>query len=237
MLLYDWTYILVLLGVVITLVASSKLKSTYAKYSKVHAQCGLTGKQVAEKILQANGVYGVTVNMVQGTLTDHYDPTKKVVNLSPAIYSGTSIASLGVAAHECGHAIQDSVEYGPLRLRSSLVPVANIGSKMAWPMILIGMIFGGVLGSTDISSLIATIGVCLFGLAVLFQLVTLPVEYNASDRALAQLEGLNILTHEEEQQANKVLKAAALTYVASAASSLLQLLRIILIFRGRNSRD
>jgi len=231
---FDWTYILVIIGIVITMVASGKLKNTYAKYSKVHAQCGMNGRDVAKKILEANGIYGVTVNMISGQLTDHYDPAKKVVNLSPEIYSGTSIASLGVAAHECGHAIQDSIEYGPLRFRSALVPVANFGSKLAWPMILIGIVLGALFKSTAISSAFMTIGIIAFSLAVLFQLVTLPVEYNASDRALKQLTSLGILADGEDEKAEKVLKSAALTYVAAAASGLLQLLRLILIFRGNN---
>jgi len=232
MFFFDPTYVLVIIAIIITAIASSKMKSTYGKYSKVQAQCGWTGRDVAKKILASNGIYGVEVNMISGELTDHYDPAKKVLNLSSAIYNGTSIASLGVAAHECGHAIQDSVEYKPLRFRSTLCPVANFGSSLAIPMILIGIVLGTIFGSTSIAPLFMKIGVIAYSLAVLFQLVTLPVEYNASDRALKQLVGLNILTDTEEDQAQKVLRAAALTYVAAALSSLLQLLRLIIIARS-----
>lgn len=233
MFLFDPTYFLVLIGAAICLIASAKLNSTFNNYSKVGATCGLTGADVAKKILNANGIYDVQVNHVTGNLTDHYDPTKKVLNLSDSIYSSTSIAALGVAAHECGHAIQHNEEYGPLKFRSTLVPVANIGSMLGLPMILIGILLGAMMKSSVASTLI-NIGIFAFSLAVLFQIVTLPVEYNASDRALKQLVSLNILNDEEEQGAKKVLSAAALTYVAAAASSILQLLRLIILFGGRS---
>lgn len=231
---FDPTYILVIIGVIITMIASSKLNTTYAKYARIPASSGMTGAQVAKRILEANGIYGVAVQEVSGNLTDHYDPSKKVVNLSHDIYAGTSIASLGVAAHECGHAIQDNFEYFPLRLRHALVPVANIGSTLAWPMIIIGIIIGA---GAKIGGTLVTIGVVAYSLAVLFQLVTLPVEYNASDRAREQLYQLGIVTEEEKAGVRKVLSAAALTYVASAAAALLQLLRVILLTGGNRRRN
>ena len=230
---FDYTYILVIIGVIITMIASSKLKTTYAKYAKIPASSGMTGAQVAKRILEANGIYGVVVQEVSGNLTDHYDPSKKVVNLSHDIYAGTSIASLGVAAHECGHAIQDNLEYFPLRVRHALVPVANIGSTLAWPMIIIGIILGA---GAKVGGTLINIGIIAYSLAVLFQLVTLPVEYNASDRAREQLYQLGIVTEEEKAGVKKVLSAAALTYVASAAAALLQLFRIILL-TGGNRRN
>ena len=231
---FDYTYILVIIGVIITMIASSKLKTTYAKYAKIPASSGMTGAQVAKRILEANGIYGVVVQEVSGNLTDHYDPSKKVVNLSHDIFAGTSIASLGVAAHECGHAIQDNIEYFPLRLRHALVPVANIGSTLAWPMIIFGIILGE---GAKIGGTLVTIGVLAYSLAVLFQIVTLPVEYNASDRAREQLYQLGIVTEEEKAGVKKVLSAAALTYVASAAAALLQLFRIILLTGGNRRRN
>lgn len=233
----DYTYVLVLIGAVITMIASSNLKSTYSKYAKLRASCGLTGRQVAQKILKANGIYDVNVDHVSGSLTDHYDPSKKVVNLSDSIYDSTSIAAIGVAAHECGHAIQDSIEYVPLKLRASMVPIVNIGSRLSWPLIIAGILLGGISSAAgNFGGTLIQIGIYAFSAAVLFQLVTLPVEYNASDRALKQLQGLGILDATEEEGARKVLKAAALTYVASAASGLLQLLRLILLFGGGRNR-
>ena len=235
----DTTYILVLIGAVITMIASGKLKSTYAKYAGVRAACGLTGKDVAVRILRANGIYDVSVGHVSGSLTDHYDPANKIVNLSDDIYSSTSVAALGVAAHECGHAIQDNIAYAPLRFRTSLVPIVNLGSKLSWPLIIAGILLGSMSrGAGNLSYTLLQIGIFAFALVVLFQLVTLPVEYNASDRALDQLHSLALLDSNEEGAARKVLKAAALTYVASAASGLLQLLRLILLFGGnRNKRN
>lgn len=231
----DPTYILVIIGVIITMVASSKMNNTYSKYAKVQSSAGMNGAQVAKRILEANGIYGVVVQEISGDLTDHYDPSKKVVNLSRGVYEGTSIAAIGVAAHECGHAIQDSVEYFPLRLRHALVPVANFGSKLAWPMIIIGLLFGGLIG-TDISNIIINIGLVAYSFGVIFQLVTLPVEYNASSRAKEQLYNLGIVSSEEKIGVGKVLSAAALTYVASASAGLLQLLRVFLLTGGKNRR-
>lgn len=234
----DPTYILVIIGAVITMIASARMKGTFSKYAQIRSASGLTGREVAERILNANGIYDVAVQPVSGQLTDHYDPSKKTVNLSEVIYNDTSVAALGVAAHECGHAIQDHLGYFPLRFRSAFVPLATIGSNLSWPMIIIGLILsqssrsGGNIGYS-----IATIGCFLFSLAVLFQIITLPVEYNASHRALIQLKETNTLSPAEEGEARSVLHAAALTYVAAAASSVLQLLRIMLILNGNRRRD
>ena len=226
---YDWTYIFVLIGAVIAMGASAKLKGTYAKYSNVGAACGMTGAQVAQRILQANGIYDVAIGHVGGNLTDHYNPSKKTLSLSDSIYGSTSIAALGVAAHECGHAIQHHVGYSPLAMRSSLVPIANLGSAAAWPFIIIGL----MLGSTNLG----LIGILLFSFSVAFQLITLPVEYNASSRALHELQNLQILQTQESKYAKEVLDAAALTYVAAAAAAILQMLRLLILFGGNRRRD
>ena len=230
----DWTYLLVLLGLALTLGAQGYLKMMFARYSKVQSGTGLTGREVAERILRSNGIYDVTVRPVAGQLTDHYDPAKKTVNLSEVIYNSTSIAAVGVAAHECGHAIQDDLSYAPLRFRHAFVPLANIGSKLSMPMSIIGVMLGesrNLLGPQLIN-----LGLLAFSLAVIFQLITLPVEFNASRRALIQLRELNILPPREESQARSVLIAAALTYVAGAASSLIQLLRLWILFGGRKRK-
>lgn len=224
---YDPTYILVLIGVIVSMAASAKLNSTYQRYSAVRSACGMTGAEAAKRLLNNQGIYDVTVRRVAGNLTDHYDPRSKTVNLSDAVYGSTSIAAIGVAAHECGHAMQDASDYSPLRIRAALVPVANLGSNLAWPLIIIGLILGGA-GST-----LMTIGILLFSLAVLFQLVTLPVEYNASHRAVSLLDSTGILAGQEVGQTRRVLNAAALTYVAAAAASILQLLRLLMLFNRR----
>ena len=229
-----WTYLLVLLGVGLTLGAQAFLKSTFARYAKVQSSTGLTGREVAERILRANGIYDVTVQAIGGQLTDHYDPAKKTVNLSEVIYDSRSIAALGVAAHECGHAIQDDKSYFPLRFRHALVPLANLGSQLAMPIIIIGVLLSN--GRNFLGPQLLNLGLLAFSLAVLFQLVTLPVEFNASRRALIQLRELRILPPNEESQARSVLFAAALTYVAGAASSLLQLLRLWILFGGRRRK-
>jgi uncharacterized protein len=193
---------------------------------------GMNGAQVAQRVLQAAGIYDVQVRHVSGSLTDHYDPRTKTVNLSDPVYNATSVAALGVAAHECGHAIQHAKSYAPLSIRSALVPIANFGSMLAWPVILIGLLF-----NTRSSGLIIDIGILLFSAAVLFQLVTLPVEFDASRRALVMLRTQGILADDELKYTRRVLKSAALTYVASAAAAILQLLRIILITNGRRRDD
>ena len=232
---FDPTYILVIIGIIITMWAQGKMKTTFAKYSRVRSMSGMTGQEVARRILMANGIFDVTVEPVAGQLTDHYDPRSKVVKLSEVIYNSTSVAAVGVAAHECGHAIQDNQEYMPLKLRSAIVPVANLGSTLSWPMILIGVLMANA-GSYAGYSLIS-VGILCFSLAVLFQLVTLPVELDASRRALRQLNATGILPPEEQQQTRAVLSAAALTYVAAAAASMLQLLRLVILFGGNRRRD
>lgn len=227
---WDPTYILVVIGAVICLLASAKVKTTYAKYSKYRSMSGLTGAEAAERILRDAGIYDVRVGHISGNLTDHYNPKTKVLNLSDSVYGSTSVAAIGVAAHECGHAIQHQTGYFPLVLRGTLVPVANFGSAMAWPLIIIGLFFNSSTGTFLIQ-----LGILFFSLAVLFQLVTLPVEFNASNRAVHILGTTNMLQDEELRYTRKVLGAAALTYVASAAAAILQLLRLILLFGGRDN--
>ncbi len=223
---FDATYLLIIVGAVICLIASARLKSTYAKYAKVRAMSGMTGAEAAERILQHSGIYDVRIEHVAGDLTDHYDPTNKVLRLSDTTYGARSVAAIGVAAHECGHAVQHAKNYSPLTIRKNMVPVVNIGSALSWPMILIGIFLG-------YNSTLIHLGIILFSLAVLFQLVTLPVEFNASSRALVLLKDTGILYTDEVKSARTVLKAAALTYVAGAASTLLQLLRLVILFGGR----
>ena len=229
---WDPTYILVVIGAVICMIASARVKGTFNKYSQLRSMSGMNGAQVAQRVLQAAGIYDVQVRHVSGSLTDHYDPRTKTVNLSDPVYNATSVAALGVAAHECGHAIQHAKSYAPLSIRSALVPIANFGSMLAWPVILIGLLF-----NTRSSGLIIDIGILLFSAAVLFQLVTLLVEFDASRRALVMLRTQGILADDELRYTRRVLKSAALTYVASAAAAILQLLRIILITNGRRRDD
>ena len=221
-----------MIGAVICMIASARVKGTFNKYSQLRSMSGMNGAQVAQRVLQAAGIYDVQVRHVSGSLTDHYDPRTKTVNLSDPVYNATSVAALGVAAHECGHAIQHAKSYAPLSIRSALVPIANFGSMLAWPVILIGLLF-----NTRSSGLIIYIGILLFSAAVLFQLVTLPVEFDASRRALVMLRTQGILADDELKYTRRVLKSAALTYVASAAAAILQLLRIILITNGRRRDD
>ena len=229
---FDITYIFVIIGMLITLIASWRMKATFAKYERVASQSGLTGRDVAERILRANGIYDVCVRPVSGRLTDHYDPRDKTVSLSEVIYGSTSVAAIAVAAHECGHAIQDNVGYVPLNLRSAFVPVANWGSRLSWPLIFVGFL----LGYGNISNILIQIGIAMFLLAVIFQIITLPVEFDASRRALIELENNEILLDKEDKSARKVLFAAAMTYVAAAAAGVLQMLRLMLLFSGRSRR-
>lgn len=229
---FDITYIFVIIGMLITLIASWRMKATFAKYERVASQSGLTGRDVAERILRANGIYDVSVRPVSGRLTDHYDPRDKTVSLSEVIYGSTSVAAIAVAAHECGHAIQDNVGYVPLNLRSAFVPVANWGSRLSWPLIFVGFL----LGYGNISNILIQIGIAMFLLAVIFQIITLPVEFDASRRALIELENNEILLDKEDKSARKVLFAAAMTYVAAAAAGVLQMLRLMLLFSGRSRR-
>ncbi len=232
---YSWwdpTYFLVIIGAVICLLASARVKSTFNKYSRVRNMSGMTGAQAAERILHGAGIYDVVIQRVQGNLTDHYDPRNKVLRLSETVYDSATVAAVGVAAHECGHAIQHNKKYAPLSIRSAIVPVANIGSTLAWPLILIGLLF-----SSQSSNVFITAGILCFSAAVLFQLVTLPVEFNASRRAVVALADSGILGEEEIRGTRKVLSAAALTYVASAAAAILQLLRLVILFGGRRRDD
>lgn len=229
---WDPTYMLVLLGAVICLIASARVKSTFNKYSQYRSMSGMTGAQAAERILHMAGIYDVAIQHVSGNLTDNYNPMKKTLNLSDSVYGSTSVAAIGVAAHECGHAIQHQQGYVPLTLRSVIVPAANIGSTLAWPLILIGLFI-----SSGTGSFIINLGIICFSFAVIFQLITLPVEFNASSRALSMLRDRGILSESELPYTRKVLSAAALTYVASAAAAILQLLRLLLLFGGRNRND
>ena len=226
---FDTTYLLVIIGAVLCLVASAHVKSTYRKYAGIRSASGITGAQAAEAILRRNGVVGVTVQHVAGELTDHYDPSRGVVNLSDATYNSTSVAAIGVAAHECGHVMQHETGYLPLRLRTALVPVANIGSNLGIWIVMLGLIFG-------LNQSLAMIGVSLFSFGVLFQLVTLPVEFDASHRALVMLQDYGILGDTEVKSSRAVLNAAAMTYVASAAASVLQLLRLLMLVNGGRRR-
>ena len=227
---FDPTYMLVIIGAVLCRWAQARVSSTYSKFSRVQSRTGMTGAQAAQRILQMSGIYDVRIEHVGGSLTDHYDPGHKVLRLSDSVYGSTSVAAIGVAAHECGHAVQHDKGYGPLKFRSALVPVANIGSKAGIPLIFLGVILG-------MNQVLIQIGIWVFALAVLFQVVTLPVEFNASGRALAMLGDYGMLERDEAAGCRKVLKAAALTYVAAAASALLQLLRLVLLFGGSRSRD
>ena len=228
----DPTYVLVLIGVVLTLLASARVKSTFAKYERIRNSAGLTGRDAAERILHGAGIYDVRIERVSGSLTDHYDPRNKVLRLSDSTYHSTSVSAVGVAAHECGHAIQHAVNYAPIRWRGALVPVANFGSTIAWPLIMIGLFITG-----DSSSLLINLGIIAFSFAVLFHLVTLPVEFNASNRAIRILGSNGMMSKEEVGSVKKVLGAAALTYVASAATAILQLLRILILTGGRRDND
>jgi Zn-dependent membrane protease YugP len=232
---FDWTYItLVLPCILISLWASSHVKSTFNKYSKQISIRRLTGAQAAQRVLQANGVYGVRIDRVSGNLTDHYDPKTNVIRLSDSVYDSTSTAAIGVACHEAGHAVQYAADYAPIKLRAAIIPITNFGSKIAMPLILAGILLTALGSFSD--TLVYT-GIAAFGLSLVFQLITLPVEFNASRRAMAAIEQMGILTQEEQQGARKTLTAAALTYVAATAVALAQLLRLILIFGNRRRRD
>ena len=226
--MWDPTYLLIVIGVVLSMVASAMVHSSFLKYSQVRSASGLTGAETARRILAYAGITDVSISHVSGNLTDHYNPKTKDVGLSDSVYGSNSVAAIAVAAHECGHVIQHANSYAPLSIRSALVPVANFGSGASWFIILAGIFFS--------MPPLVTIGIVLFSAAVLFQVVTLPVEINASRRALAILEEYGILGSTEGRGAKRVLRAAALNYVASAAAAILQLLRLIILF-GRNSRD
>ena len=226
---YDATYILVIIGFLLTLGAQVLVKGRYSKYKEISASKKMTGEEVARKILDANGLMNVTIRESAGTLTDHYDPRNKTVNLSTDIYKGTSIASIAVAAHECGHAIQDKEGYQFLRIRHAIIPTVNICSKLGYVVILIGL-FAGYFN-------VAMLGLIMLAAILVFQLVTLPVEFNASARAKKQLQELNLANSSDSEGVKDMLYAAALTYVASLASSVLQILRLFLIISNSRRRD
>ena len=232
---FDWTYIvLVLPCILLSLWASSNVNSTFKKYSRQYSSRRLTGAEAAQRVLSANGVYGVRIDRVSGNLTDHYDPKTNVIRLSDSVYSNTSTAAIGVACHEAGHAVQYAQNYAPIKVRAAIIPLTNFGSKIAMPLILAGILMT-FLGS--FSDTLVYMGIAAFGMSLVFQIVTLPVEFNASRRAMQAIESANILTPEEQRGARKTLTAAALTYVAATAVALAQLLRLMLLFGGRRRDD
>ena len=226
---FDGTYVLIILAFLISALVSAKMNATFSKYSKVRSYCGMTGAQAAQRILSSAGIYDVRIEHVSGKLTDHYDPSNKVLRLSDAVYGNTSIAAIGVAAHECGHAVQHARNDVPLSVRSAIVPVANFGSQLSWPLFLAGLIFS--------FRPLLMIGILLFCAALLFQIVTLPVEFNASARALRMLDETGIMGRQEIRGTKKVLRAAAMTYVAAVIGSLLQLLRLLILSGAFRRRD
>lgn len=231
---FDWTYIvLVLPCLILSLWASARVNSTFNKYSKQLSIRRVTGAQAAQRVLQNNGVFGVRIEKTSGNLTDHYDPKANVIRLSESVYDSTSTAAIGVACHEAGHAVQYAHQYFPIKVRAAIIPITNIGSKLAMPLILIGLLFAA-LGS--FSTTLIYIGIAFFALSLVFQLVTLPVEFNASRRALQAIDDGQLLTEDEQKGARKTLSAAAMTYVAATAVSLAQLIRLISIFGGRGRR-
>lgn len=231
----DTTYLLLVLPCILfSLWASASVNSTFNKYSKQLSSRRLTGAQAAQRVLHANGVTDVRIERVSGNLTDHFDPRTNVIRLSDNVYDSASTAAIGVACHEAGHAVQYAKNYGPIKLRAAIIPVTNIGSHLAMPLILIGLLLSA---ASEFSSTIVYLGIACFGLTLLFQLVTLPVEFNASRRAMVAIEETGLLTEEEQKGARRTLTAAAMTYVAATAVALAQLIRLIILFGGRNNRD
>ena len=232
---FDWSYVvLVLPCILLSLWASSNVKSTFNKYSKQFSSRRLTGAEAAQRVLSANGVRGVRIDRVSGNLTDHFDPKTNVIRLSDSVYSSTSTAAIGVACHEAGHAVQYAENYAPIKVRAAIIPLTNFGSKIAMPLILLGILCT-FLGS--FSDTLVYMGIAAFGMSLVFQIVTLPVEFNASRRAMEAISGSNLLTEEEQRGARKTLTAAALTYVAATAVALAQLLRLLMLFGNRRRRD
>ena len=232
---FDWTYLVLILPCMIfSLIASSRVNSTFKKYSSQYSLRRLTGAEAARRVLAHNGVSGVRIERVSGNLTDHYDPRTNVIRLSDSVYDSTSTAAIGVAAHEAGHAVQYAREYAPIKLRAAIIPLTNFGSKLAMPLILAGILLAAF-GS--FSTILVDLGIAAFGLSFVFQLITLPVEFNASRRAIQAIEEGQLLTAEEQKGAKKTLKAAAMTYVAAMAVALAQLLRLIVLFGNRRRRD
>ena len=231
---FDWSYmVLVLPCMIFAMWASANVNSTYKKYAKVISKSGYTANDVVRRILDENGLYNVRIEHIGGNLTDHYDPKTNVIRLSDSVYDASSVAAIGVAAHEAGHAVQYAQSYGPIKLRAAIIPVTNIGSKLAMPLILLGVLFG-VAGEYNYT--LVYIGIACFALSLVFQLVTLPVEFNASRRAMQAIEQADILTQEERRGARKTLTAAAMTYVAATAVALAQILRLLILFGGGNRR-
>jgi len=231
---FDWTYLVIILPcLILSLLASARVNSTFRRYSKQLSSRRITGADAAQRVLRHNGVYGVRIERVSGNLTDHYDPKTNVIRLSDGVYDSTSTAAIGVACHEAGHAVQYAEEYAPIKLRAAIIPITNFGSKLAMPLILIGVLLS-FLG--NFSYTLVYIGIACFALSLVFQLVTLPVEFNASRRAMEAIDEAEILTRDERRGARKTLSAAAMTYVAAAAVAFAQLLRLILLF-GRRRND
>ncbi len=229
---FDYTYVvLVLPFVLLSLWASSNVNRTFRKYQQQYSRGGLTAAQAVQRVLSANGVSGVQIQRIGGTLTDHYDPRANVIRLSDGVYNSTSTAAIGVACHEAGHAVQYAQGYAPIKLRAAIIPITNFGSKIAMPLILLGLLFSF---SGRFSYTMIYLGIACFSLSLVFQLVTLPVEFNASRRAMTAIEQSHLLTEEEQAGARKTLQAAALTYVAATALSLAQVLRLLLLFRRRD---
>ena len=232
---FDWTYLVIVLPcLILSLWASAHVNNTFKRYAKVISARRITGAQAAQRVLTANGVNNVRIERTSGKLTDHYDPRSNVIRLSEDVYDNPSAAAIGVACHEAGHAVQYANHYFPIKVRAAIIPITNIGSKLALPLILIGVLLSSL---GEYSTIIVDIGIACFSLSLIFQLVTLPVEFNASRRALRAIEDCEILTNEELRGARKTLGAAAMTYVAATAVALAQLLRIILLFGGRRRND
>lgn len=230
----DWTYVvLVLPCLLLSLLASANVNSTFKKYSTQLSSRRITGADAARRVLSANGVSGVRIEPIRGNLTDHFDPRSNVIRLSENVYGSTSIAAIGVACHEAGHAVQYAREYVPMKVRAAIIPVTNFGSRLAMPLILLGLVFSTM---SYFGDTLVYLGIACFGLSVVFQLVTLPVEFNASRRAVQTIDSAGLLTEEEQRGAKKTLRAAAMTYVAATAVALSQLLRLLVIFGGNRRR-
>ncbi len=232
---FDWTYIAIVIPcLILSMVASARVNSTFKRYSQQISSRHITGRDAAMRVLSANGVTNVRIERVSGNLTDHFDPKTNVIRLSASVYDNPSTAAIGVACHEAGHAVQYAQEYFPMRVRAAIIPITNVGSKLAMPLILLGILFSTF---GNFSYTLVYIGIACFSLSLLFQLATLPVEFNASRRAMRAIEDAQILTEQEQQGARKTLRAAAMTYVAAVAVAAAQLLRLVLLFGGRRRND
>ena len=232
---FDWTYLYIVLPcLLLAMIASARVNSTFKRYAKQISSRRITGQDAARRVLQANGVTGVRIERVNGNLTDHYDPKTNVIRLSDSVYDNPSTAAIGVACHEAGHAVQYAHSYFPIKVRAAIIPITNIGSRLAMPLILLGVLFSAL---GNYSYTLVYIGIACFALSLVFQLVTLPVEFNASRRAMQAIEETELLTDEEQKGARKTLTAAAMTYVAAVAVAAAQLLRLVLLFGGRRRSD